>query len=62
MKTQAKSRAEFEAGAKWMLMRASYFKGVNAAHYADLINECQRTASWYLDRALDCPDAFEKQN
>ena len=62
MKSTATSRVEFENGARWETLRASYFKGLDPYHYDLVIQDCQQKASWYLERALDCPDAFEQQN
>ncbi len=62
MKSTATSRVEFENGARWEILRASYFKGLGAAHHAELIEDCQQKASWYLDRALSCPDDINSDN
>ena len=62
MKTTATSRTEFENGARWEILRASYFKGLDPLHYDLLVQECQQKASWYLDRALSCPDDINNQN
>ena len=62
MKTQATSRKEFENGAKWEILRASYFKGLDPHHYEFVVQDCQEKASWYLDRAFDCPDNINGQN
>ncbi len=59
MKSQATSRKEFENGARWEILRASYFKSLSPVHYADLIQDCQMAGSWYLERALECPDHFD---